>query len=159
MCNILSFFLKTLLLFFLISSIFSLMNLMCKFEFQNVVWYFLYLTCTGFILTGHFCCLFLVWNGKIFHFCKVLPKNITSFLIIPEFWLIVSAFLWLVCLFLCNHYKWCSFTVRNGPQCVYSKYATKTPMLMCKRMLSRMNVVCTYRISLSLSMLSCKCMC
>ena len=121
-CAIFWVFLKnTTLIFFLISCIFSLMNLMCRFEFQNVDWYFLYLTCTGFILIGHFCCIFLVWNEKYFIFVRFLPKNIISFLIIPEFWLYVSTFLWLVCLFLCNHYKWCSFTVRKRPQCVQPK--------------------------------------
>lgn len=124
------FFSKHYSYFFLISCIFSLMNLMCKFEFQNVVWYFLYLTCTVFILIGHFCCIFLVWNGKIFHFCKVLPKNIISFLIIPEFWLNVSTFLWLVCLFLCNHYKWCSFTVRKG-QNVYLENMQPKRQCLC----------------------------
>lgn len=132
---------------------------MCKFEFQNIVWYFLYLTWTGFILIGHFCCIFLVWNVKYFIFVRFYQKILFLFsLSLSSDWMF-QLFLWLVCLFLCNHYKWCSFTVRKGPQCVYSKYATKTPMLMCKRMLSRMNVVCTYRISLSLSMLSYKCMC
>ena len=117
MCNILSFFQNTTLIFF---------NFLYLFpdEFNVQVWILKF--CLIFSLTNMHSLylnirIFLVWNVKYFIFVRFYQKILFFFsLSLSSDWMF-QLFLWLVYLFLCNHYKWCSFTVRKGPQCVQPK--------------------------------------